>query len=654
MLEIFAFRVSQREVTLRPEEGFLEAAYGLELIRSSPQRREDLFPGSRWVRVDIAQAGYLEEPGHPMLPQDGLFAYVPDGWAVPPEPITDLTIGEVTRITISAPVLPAPRPALTGAELGPPEPDPNIYFATTQYPGELVRFHGQPTVGGRRVAHVTLTPIQYVPGENILLVHGWLSFRLRLVPERRIRGLQPVSQPRYSPIASLVTGAPEDAWPGSLPPPTPEAPWTPGVIRHDGELLPTLPPRPLDDPENRGTYLILTTRALREAVTPLAEAKAKRYSVKVVTVQDVLEEFPPRPIPSEPPEGWPCDASWKGLTAREREGIRRRLRHNVEAEAIARFLRKATEWAEPPAYLLLAGDVTLPDDPAVEIVPTHFEPYTAPGAAVPDRLIPSDYYYVTLGEKEALPPVASHGLPQLMVGRLPFNDPEVMERICRCIAEEYGRPDGEWRRRLLLCAYADDPLTRETAAGYMASHQRLLPLLAAWFQVPDGLVVPRELPPGAFRQLLSRGYALVAYRGHGTETGWDGVRIEDVLASKGGPGAPTVLSIACSTAAVDAPGECFGEAWLREGRATGFLGASRPVWTTQNDLFNAHLFDALLLGERKPGRVLAMAAAWLLRANPGSRYAQDVVRAYLLLGDPDLDIALQRVDAVDPKGLRNP
>lgn len=407
-------------------------------------------------------------------------------------------------------------------------------------------------------------------------------------------------------------------------------------MRGKGDLPPVIPPLPLDDPDNRGTYLILTTQGLQEAVRPLAEAKAKRYSVKVVTVRDVATEFlPPEPVRIELP---PLDSD---------ERIARiRQRHNAEAEAVARFLRTATRWAEPPAYLLLAGDVTPTDDPAIEIVPTHFEPYAAPNAPVADALIASDYYYATLGDREAL--------PQLMVGRLPFDDPQVMARVCQWVAEDYGRTDGEWRRRLLLCAYADDPLTRETAAGYIAAHQRLLPLLDAWFQVPDGLVVPAELPPGAFREMLSRGYALVAYRGHGTETEWDNVGIQDVVGGEGGPGAPAVLSIACSTAAVDVPDECFGEVWLREGRATGFLGASRPVWTTQNDLFNAHLFDALLLGKRKPGEVLAMAAAWLLRCNPGSRYAQDVVRAYLLLGDPDLDIALQRADAVDPKGLTNP
>ncbi len=637
MLEVYTYRVALREVTPDVDGGFLEVTYVLEPAEPQRQTLPDAFPGDRWVRVDVVGAGYLSDPGHPMLPQDGLLAYVPHGWAVHPEPIAAVTAKQSEDISLPAPVLPAPRPTVTDDALGPPEPDANVYSADAPYPVTLVRFHGQREVAGRRVAHVTLAPIQYNPVQDALLVHRRLSFRLRLVPQPRVRGLTPIAAPRYSPLAELVTGAPEGAWPGAPPEPGPEAPRVPHLWRGPNERLPAAPAELLDDPDNRGTYLILTTRALREAVRPLAEAKAQRYSVKVVAAQDVLAEFPPEPIPSTPPQGWP----WRGLSAGEREVIRRRLRHNAEAEAIVRFLRRAMEWAEPPAFLLLAGDITLPADPSVEIVPTHFEPYAAPDPPVPDILIASDYYYATLGQAEEL--------PQLMVGRLPFDDPETLERACRWVAEDYGRPPGEWRRRLLLCAYADDPLTRETAAGYIAAHQRLLPLLDAWFQVPDGLVVPRELPPGAFRQLLSKGYALVAYRGHGTETEWDSVGIEDVVEGGAGTHPPTVLSIACSTAAVDAPDGCFGDAWLRAGRATGFVGASRPVWTAQNDLFNAHLFDALLLGKRKPGEVLAMAAGWLLRCNPDSRYARDVVRAYLLLGDPDLDMALERVD---PGGCR--
>ena len=172
------------------------------------------------------------------------------------------------------------------------------------------------------------------------------------------------------------------------------------------------------------------------------------------------------------------------------------------------------------------------------------------------------------------------------------------------------------------------------------------------------------------------GIGLVNYLGHGTQTGWDvGLKDTDLSKLTNRGRLPVVFSIACMTNRIDystpdyekpvtegrKEDTCFGECWIRDGKAVAFLGASRLAYSFVNLAFQRFLFDTMMpkesgdCGKKEPpltriGDIMNYAKAKLLgnstANNPyevwwnnwvkdtGSPQVKDNIRMYLLLGDP--------------------
>lgn len=141
---------------------------------------------------------------------------------------------------------------------------------------------------------------------------------------------------------------------------------------------------------------------------------------------------------------------------------------------------------------------------------------------------------------------------------------------------------------------------------------------------------------------IDKGYGIVAYRGHGTETSWMSWGADDqsfdtaqVRRLANADDRLTVfLNIACDTGAIQFDPPAMAEELLFQPRgAVAVLGSTVPSFTEINHKFNEHLFNALEnQADLSLGNVLAFANNKLVRDNGGELPPN--VKMYVLFGDP--------------------
>jgi len=573
------------------------------------------FEGSTYHTLEIPGAGHIEVEGSPELPQQGLFVAIPENADV--TEVKFSSEGTWTRKLLK-PVRPVSRP-VRGMERPQYVPDPMLYRTEQLYPpgdpsdGFPGRFVGIKRIAGRKVAHIMFYPVQYKPKLN-LVAHKSIKITIMYRKKPGTDRVAPRRILQTAPADRLILDSATQ-------------------LESERERLLREPPTRncsnLSDCTNTGEYLIITTRNLYRKLpslgdkTPLDDLLYNRgdnITVEVVTKEDILEQF-------------------------------REFQNESECYVILKFLRCAREnWEKKPQWVILAGDTK-------DIPPYYQDPEQNKNGG---QQLASDHFYADLWGDLA---------PDLAVSRLPTSDPETMAKICSNI-KAHGKSDPSWANKILFmtCDWPADPKNPDR----ISCAQEVADKMDDLYEVirmpcnnnPEGQVA------GAIAAISDGGIGLVNYIGHGWWEGWYYGLNEDHLSQLTTRGRlPVVFSIACDTNCIDydeTPNDeidtpCFGERWVREGKAVAFLGPSRSAYSYPDLAFQRFLFEAMMpIESEDPGKkeqpltrvgdIMGYAKTKLLRESTwrdpykrkwkpdekdkGSKQVRDNIRMYLLLGDP--------------------
>jgi len=147
------------------------------------------------------------------------------------------------------------------------------------------------------------------------------------------------------------------------------------------------------------------------------------------------------------------------------------------------------------------------------------------------------------------------------------------------------------------------------------------------------------------------GVGIINYRGHGTWYMWGGIHFDtsDIKALNNNNRYPLVYNICCSNGCITASTsetypveiQIMVEAWTRSpnGGAVASLGATRKTWPDENDLFDYEIFRSHYQDTFNCGQAINAGKVSML-TSPGmdSARADENVKSYLWIGDPELDI----------------
>jgi len=222
-------------------------------------------------------------------------------------------------------------------------------------------------------------------------------------------------------------------------------------------------------------------------------------------------------------------------------------------------------WATPPTYVLLVGDV--------EYLPTHYgldHPYEG-------RKTATDHYYACVS--------GSDYLPDLFVGRLSVRSiAELNNSLNKLIGY-----NGFFNKRATLVSDTGD---FEDASNWIYD------FLSAEGYTVDKLYTSLGTDTTSnIASALNDGRSIINYRGHGSPTGWaTGSFYNSDVLGLNNEGKPTiVISCTCSTGEYDYASDSFGETWIKaQGKgAVAFWGSSRVSYRGHNDELSKGVYKAV-------------------------------------------------------------
>lgn len=254
-------------------------------------------------------------------------------------------------------------------------------------------------------------------------------------------------------------------------------------------------------------------------------------------------------------------------------------------------------------------------------------------------------------------------LSDVDLGRLPAKDgDELAIMTSKTLAWLGGDlPDGEWLSRALLVAHAQGYPLKYTAACEA--------IRTATYAMPTPEFVPVYGGAGATNAALlaaiNDGAFLTTYRGHGLVEEWaewsatgEDFDVDDVALIDTGDRPGVVLDVACDNADLNQEAPSFAEAWIAHpDAAVAFLGSIYASYTVPNNEFARFLFSAMYDdGLARLGDILAVAnanlAAYYADDNQYRPYANKNIEMYLWLGDPAIELPIDRLFAPDDVAAR--
>ncbi|ODS36570.1 MAG: hypothetical protein A7315_01820 [Candidatus Altiarchaeales archaeon WOR_SM1_79] len=381
---------------------------------------------------------------------------------------------------------------------------------------------------------------------------------------------------------------------------------TEGKIRTQPHGIEWFESRNLRSPTNGADWIAICYGDFSDAVRPLAQYRAEQgLRVMVVTTRQLYDEF----------------------------------NHGISSpHGIKEFLRYAFEnWQSPaPKYVLLVGDGTYDyrgyyGQEFSNFVPSYLT-HTQYAGEVPD-----DHWYGCV-----------HGddlLSDLYVGRLPARTAqEVGTMVDKILAyETSGMSEEGWEKKVLLVAdddEADFKAMNEACANSLSSAYIVTKKYLEEYADPSDL--HGELVDG-----INEGALLINYVGHGAEDFWADEEILgawDVDALDNGPKYPLVVAMTCLNGYFI---EAF-QGWdsLAEVLMKSSDKGSMAVFTStgmtipeEQALLDGGLFEGLFeKGKKRLGEAISHGKLDLL-ANSGG--GEDVVRSFMLFGDPAMEMKVQ-------------
>jgi hypothetical protein len=226
--------------------------------------------------------------------------------------------------------------------------------------------------------------------------------------------------------------------------------------------------------------------------------------------------------------------------------------------------------------------------------------------------------------------------PDIAIGRVPARAAEqVRTFVAKTLAYEQDAPPGEWRARVLAVADGQEAIFRDEA-------QRFLDQFSGY---QTTLLNPPAGAPQASADIVrdvNEGRAIVGYFGHGSVTQWgkDNVfTVKDVAALQNGARLPVVVNMTCLTGLFTHPRvQSLTETllWQTDGGAVALLAPTSLTLGSDQSFLSDALVQALLKDRAaRLGDVFVQAQRAVPAQGSGT---QDVLRTFLLFGDPALKI----------------
>ena len=287
--------------------------------------------------------------------------------------------------------------------------------------------------------------------------------------------------------------------------------------------------------------------------------------------------------------------------------------------SIKNYITAIYQSSNPPDldYVLFVGDV--------DVIPiASWDSY------------PSDSWYSCLQGDDLF--------PEIGIGRIPAENISSLDHAIDKILAYANRDDqSAWTQRALLVAHKE---------GYPGKYTQC----AESIRTADYILEPPIFDTvyggegGTNNDVIAainEGRNIVNYRGHGSETTWDGwssggLSFNNNMASNllNGDKTPVVFSVACLNGAIQESGTTLSEAFFfAQYGAVAFLGATQPSYTEPNHDFDRFLFKSIFNKGILPISDILMDANQELSMLWGvGTIADDNIKMYLWLGDPAMKV----------------
>jgi len=411
---------------------------------------------------------------------------------------------------------------------------------------------------------------------------------------------------------------------------------TPDSIHQVGKLASPYTPQNLLD-SYQIDYIIITHGDFWKQAKRLADYRSGEYSVALVDVQEIYNQF--------------------------NGGM-------MSAESIHDFLAYAHEnWQSPvPQYVLLMGDgVSDMRNYRHGSAPTYIPPYLY--LADPDLgETAADNRFVTL--------VGNDIMPDMNIGRFSVNTPdEAKAMVDKVIAYETQCQCDSWNYNTLFVS--DDleggggnfyDYSDSIAEGYADPPTNTIKYLPSAYTVNKVYLgrtcdVNNESPAYECQRAITTtlnitGSLFVSYIGHATKNTWaaEYLLYPSALGTlTNGPCLPIMLEMTCYSGSFHEPAagfESLSEASTRM-PVHGAIASWAPTGfglVTGHDLLEEGLFLALFHDDvRQLGAAVTQAKQYLLDNSSGSH--NDLLDTFVLLGDPALQVKTDAVCSETPTGV---
>lgn len=553
------------------------------------------YKGKQFDLIDIPSAGIYTQPGHPAVPQEGLFVAVP-----PNAKVSNVKLLKTTERELDGQynLIPVPEPTIEGQKIE-YKPDVNIYGIDTPVPDQPFEYVGEKRVSGHSVAHILVYPVKYKPKSCKIILVEYIELEVEYD-----------SKPGMD-CLPMKRGQSSNAILDSLVLDSDTASQTEKKLGTDADSA-TTEPKKLKDPKNHGDFVIVTTADLKDSFADFIDIRNLEYTVKLALLDDIKKEFP----------------------------------STGDDVSIKDFLIYAyNNWALRPKWVILGGDV--------DKISTHHAPcdtWNSRGDEPHHGLMASDHYYSD---------ISGDLLPEIMVGRFPASDTDTMKRICTraIVSNRHGSKWRD--SILLTTYQRDDYEKCKDAISTTINGEKRKDYNPAYkFYGSDPSATKAKIAEKLNERdndhvAENAGVDIVNYRGHGSQTEWqakNGLNINDVLNLKTGNKTPLILSICCLNNFIDWTGPCFGETWISKLKSAGFWGASRPSYTEVNHKFDKFLWEGIINNRYTQIGEIAQYGTAKLWQNDQSRLARQNIMMYLLLGDPTADAKNVKNYSVSFKG----
>lgn len=575
--------------------------------------------GCSYVALDAPGWAQTDVVGQPQLPlASALLVAPPTG-----EVTLNVQVLEQERISLSAPVAPAPRMAALGdppIDLGPTwARDERAYAGSGLPTAEVVVLEEAGQMRGRRLVRLTFSPLRFDPAGPA--VEAALRVRVKLAFEDAgaVEATGWTKDDIFTPILQQVVVNPEQAVQFAR---QERAAHTSGTVA---------PASTLADPPGGADYLIIAHEDFISAVTPLAAHRASSDGLRVysTTVQAIYDEY--------------GDGS-------------------VNAANIRDYIDHAYHnWVTPTlSYVLLVGDGVESGSEG-----QYIPPYTITmkagdpswwGSDWEEQAVASDNRFVAVD--------GSDRLPDISIGRLPVNSvPETRVIMDKILDYDLNPPQYPWNERALFFAGNEDEGSGDDFHAdandiYNCHLPDILTGRRVYFCTQDcaqsykyeDITTAQDVTMA----MLNGGGLLASYVGHSSWHQWvcapqncdPMFHMDDISSLHNGGALPVFLEMTCYTSRFSDPdGATLDENLLRHegGGAIATWGSTALGRTGGHRILHQRFFYAVFQDDTiELGPAIQFAKSGLIGDDDS-----DLIDTFVLLGDPAMNLNMTIVPWTD-------